>query len=102
MGKAVIPCSPLIALANGAELLRQDIGVDLTLTKKDIGLTEGEFRINLLRSSRLVLETFEDFTNIISKHMNETQVKDAQIILQKITLQLAVINESLRCRLGGL
>lgn len=100
MGKAVIPCSPLIALANGAELLRQDIGIDLNLTKKDIGLTEGEFRINLLKSSRLVLEIFDDFTNIISKPMNETQVEDAQVIVQKITLQLAVINESLRCKLG--
>lgn len=100
MGKAVIPCSPLIALANGAELLRQNIGVDLTLTKKDIGLTEGEFRLNLLRSSRLVLDTFEDFTNIISEPTNETQFEDAQVIVQKITLQLAVINESLRCKLG--
>lgn len=103
MSRPVIPCSSLIALANGAELIRQQIGIDLVVTPKDIGLTEVDFRCNLLRSTRLVLATIEDFANVIGEPMPEAEnIEDAQIILHKVILQLAVINESLRCRLGGL
>lgn len=103
LSRAVIPCSSLIALANGAELIRQQIGIDLTVKLSEIGTTEGQFRANLLESSRIFLKTFEGFTEKISEPMLDGEdIELAQIELHKLILQLTVINESLRCKLGDI
>lgn len=102
MSKPVIPCSSLIALANGAELLRQQIGIDLRVTPQEIGLDEVTFRLNLVKGARIFLNTFESFSDKISEPLTTEEIEEAQAILHKLVLELTMINESLRCKLGNM
>lgn len=104
MARAVIPCRPLISLANSAEVLRQNIGVELDISRQDMPSTDGQLKLELLKSARMLLGTIDNFASVItdSKTVDRSELDACKMLVEQMTLQLAVMHSTLCYRLGDI